>query len=143
MKNSSVADVVRSSFDTVQSWAEEIRNNELQVISPAVVEGDMWSQGDVLFVRLNAVPAEWELDNAPLTQLAPGTTQGSRHCLESLSGLTCYKPTTKNELDGPVIEATKAFVVTHPEHGHVKLPAGVWGIVYQRAHAEDLRRTRD
>jgi hypothetical protein len=46
-------------------------------------------------------------------------------------------------LDGPILKSANPIEVDHPEHGNVKLPAGVYGIVYQRQYADELRRVAD
>ena len=79
----------------------------------------------------------------PATQLAPGTTKGSRHILDSVDGVAFYADPQADVLTGPVIETECERTVTHPEHGDVVLPAGVYAITYQRAYADELRRVAD
>lgn len=126
----------------VKQHAEKIRNDEAQRVQTCS-PGDAWAQGDLLLVCLDKLPRGAKPVNKTSRQLAPGTTQGSRHCLDSLDGLTLYTLDDATPLDGPVIHAEREFTVEHPEHGDVTLPAGVWGVVYQRAYAEELRRVQD
>jgi hypothetical protein len=79
----------------------------------------------------------------PSLQLAPGTSRGSRHCLESLDGITFYRLERATPLDGPVLDAPRGLRVNHPEHGDVTLRPGVYAVVYQRAFAEEIRRVED
>jgi len=93
-------------------------------------------------------------------QLAPGTTQGSRHVLEGecevfsasaadvmpLIAKAMHPATTElhAELMGPVFRTLGEVTVTHPEHGDRVLPTGeCFAVVYQRQHAEEVRRQQD
>jgi hypothetical protein len=129
-------------YSDLARHAEKIKNDDEHEIATMSV-GDMWPQGDVGIVSLGKIPAGATVEPKPQLQLAPGTTQGSRHCLASLDGVTLYRLKDATPLDGPVIDAPQGCRVNHPEHGDVILPAGVYGIVYQRAFAEELRRVQD
>lgn len=131
-------------YRLVRERAEEIRNDGDHRIE-TMSAGDAWAQGDVAIIALDAVPADAMLDESPSAQLAPGNTQGSRHLLDSLDGLRLFARTggEATPLAGPVIEAERRFSVTHPEHGNVSLPPGVYQVRYQRAFAEELRRVQD
>lgn len=126
----------------LQKHAESIRNDDEHAIA-TMSPGDAWAQGDLLLVCLDRVPDGAVKLREPSAQLAPGTTQGSRHCLAALDGITMYRLRDTTPLDGPVIEAPGGCRVNHPEHGDVTLPPGVYGVVYQRAYAEELRRVLD
>lgn len=128
-------------FGEVLEHAESIRNDDahrIEVMEP----GDAWAQGDILIVRIEKLPTGVVKAKAE-SQLAPGTTQGSRHCIADLSGVTVYRLADPTPLDGPVIEAETEFTVEHPEHGNVTCPAGTYAIRYQRAFAEELKRQLD
>lgn len=129
-------------YRQVAGHAEKIKNDEPQRVATCS-PWDGWPQGDVLLVRLDALPDGCKKIARPDRQLAPGTTQGSRHCLDSLAGVTLYRLADPTPLDGPVILAEREFTVEHPEHGDITLPAGVWGVVYQRAFADEIRRVQD
>lgn len=75
--------------------------------------------------------------------MAPGATQGSRHTLRSLDGVTVYKLRDAGSLDGPIVEAKEPAWLDHPEHGNRQLPAGLYAVTYQRAFAEELRAVQD
>lgn len=130
------------SLEEITRHAESIRNDEHQQVGEMSV-GDAWAQGDIGIVRLDGVPEGCKKIEAPSPQLAPGTTQGSRHCVESLDGLTLYSPADAGPLDGPVIDAPAGMRVNHPEHGDVSFRGGVYGVVYQRQHAKELQRVQD
>lgn len=128
-------------FQQIQKHAESIKNDEthrIETWSP----GDCWAQGDLLLVCLEKVPQGAEVIKVD-RQLAPGTTQGSRHCLVSLDGVTMYRLANATALDGPIVEAKSGCEIDHPEHGNLIVPPGVFGVVYQRQYAEELRRVLD
>lgn len=85
----------------------------------------------------------------PNTQLAVGSTQGSRHIISPApAGLKIFSPSDKESpLVGPVVVSPSRFTLTHPEHGHFSLPAGAYLCLYQREYAkeraEELRRVQD
>jgi hypothetical protein len=127
---------------TIQDHAEKIKNDATQRFPEAATPGDCWRQGDVYITLLDGVPAGCEREKNPDMQLAPGTTQGSRHCLDSLKGVAVYRLPSPGMLDGPVIECRHERTITHPEHGDVVLPPGVYGITYQRNLDQDARERR-
>lgn len=130
------------SLEQITRHAETIKNDQHQQAGE-MSPGDAWAQGDIGIVRLPQVPQDCTRVEKPEAQLAPGTTQGSRHCLESLDGLTVYSLSKPGPLEGPVIDAPNGMRVNHPEHGDVSFGPGVYGVVYQRQYAEELRRVED
>lgn len=119
---------------------EEVQHRGLEValtapkvhhFSNGASPGDAWRQGDVYVTLLDAVPAGTVQIKA-IKQLAPGNTPGSRHCLDAMLGVRAYRLAAPGPLDGPVLLLTKERTVTHPEHGHVVLPPGVYAVTYQR-----------
>ena len=80
-------------------------------------------------------------------QLVPGNTQGAKHCLDSLDGVTMYRPRGWNaeweELAGPFLIVSKERTVEHPTHGSVTIPAGMSVVCfYQREWDAEQRRER-
>lgn len=132
---------VEKSFAKVRRSAEKIKNNETQRFPEAASIGDVVRQGDIYIQLIKALPDGIVKSNNP--QLAVGTTQGSRHILDSLDGVKLYNIKGATPLDGPVFKTTKERTITHPEHGDWILPAGCYKITYQRAFAEELRRQQD
>ena len=122
---------------------ETIINDEEQVFPVAANFGEAVRQGDIYIILREKPPAETKLMKTPLTQLAPGTTQGSRHCLDSLNGVTMYERDEPDALQGPFIQTTMERTITHPEHGDWKLGPGCYEIGYQRMFADELRRVAD
>jgi hypothetical protein len=131
------------SLGLVQSSAEAIRNDQPQNFPAAASPGDTWRQGDLYIELLAEVPAGAVPIAKPSKQLAPGETQGSRHILDSLAGVTMYRLAEPTVLDGPIVVLEKTRTLTHPEHGDVVLPPGTYGVTYQREYAEELRRVAD
>jgi len=107
--------------------------------------GDYHRQGDVYIMRIDK-PNETTIKAMKIrAQIAPGTTQGSRHCISgaTLKHIRMYEKNISTALDGPVLECFKQTEITHPEHGHVGLPAGWYAITFQRQLADELRRVAD
>lgn len=132
----------KSAFGKLHKHAERIKNDEHQTAGSMSI-GDAWAQGDIALVLLESVPRGAKREAKPDLQLAPGNTQGSRHCLETLDGLTVYQHAAPTPLDGPILEAPHGLRVNHPEHGDVSFGPGIYAVVYQRAFADELRRVQD
>ena len=126
---------------SIQEQAEKIKSDATQKFPEAASVGDSWRQGDCYFTLLDAIPSGAAIDPEPSAQLAPGSTQGSRHILDSLAGVTMYRIPNPGMLDGPIIECKTVRTITHPEHGDVVLPPGIYAISYQRdLDAEERER---
>jgi len=105
----------------------------------AMQAGQHYRQGDLYVQLLGSQPEGLSL--ADTHQLAPGTTQGSRHTAE---GAQVYTGSDSHPLLGPVVVASERWALRHPEHADVSLPSGCYRIGYQRdAAAEELERVRD
>jgi hypothetical protein len=108
-----------------------------------VAEGAIFAQqGDLYFARVTALPAgvhPWPFAHG---QLAPGTTQGSRHMVD-LAQVRLWLLPAPTPLQGPLIEAPTGCVITHPEHGAHIYPAGIYAVTFQRAYATEVRRIVD
>lgn len=123
-----------------------IAKRETQRFSEAASVGDAYRQGDIYLMLLDKVPVGAIRRKEVSLQLAPGNTQGSRHILDSGEGVTAYTLPDATEFDGPIIKLDCERELTHPEHGHVILPAGIYAVGYQRtqdALNEAARRVRD
>lgn len=133
---------------TVVEAIEGVKNSVIQKKSHnfpiAASIGDSFRQGDIYITKCESVPSAYSKIK-PVVQLAPGNTQGSRHCLENLSGVEMYRNENPSLLEGPVIVLNCEKTITHPEHGHVTLPPGVYSITYQRNldEMERIQRVRD
>lgn len=142
-------------FAEVREKAERIKNDEPAVVG-TVSAGDVVRQGDLYLVALKRLPEKRKATAE--RQLAPGTSQGSRHVLagdcevftaeaEDVRGLIAEAlpgADVPAQLVGPVFRTKGEVTVTHPEHGHRTLPAGeCFAVVYQRAFADEVRRQLD
>lgn len=129
-------------MEQVQRRAEEIRNDQPQRFPEAASVGEFCRQGDIYLTLLADVPAGAK--EIPVRhQIAEGNTQGARHCLDARAGVRMFVLPNADVLTGPVLLLTEERTITHPEHGHWVLPAGVYGVTYQRQFADELRRVAD
>jgi len=134
----------RSLLSKVQKSVEKIKSDDMQYFPEAASCGDYVRQGDIYITLLGRVPAKASRMTEVDLKLAPGNTRGSRHILDSSVGVEMFQVENATVLDGPIIRLTEDRVVTHPEHGDFTLNKGcVYGITYQRQHAEELRRIAD
>ena len=108
----------------------------------AMEVGQAIRQGDIYVTRIDALPKPLGGVTAE-RQLAPGTSRGSRHCVEG--EVTVYLPPAgADALTGPVIHALGRCTITHPEHAHFSLPPGFYQVTYQRDFGrEELARVHD
>ena len=136
---------VMNDVQAVADVAEKIKSDERQQFPAAASVGDFVRQGDVYITLLGGIPKGSTVEKQPSRQLAPGNTQGSRHCLSSLSGVEVYRLKDATPYDGPVLDVSKPVTITHPEHGDWSLPCGVYGISYQRTEDSEgrIRRVQD
>ena len=135
----SVTDIVA----TIQE-AEKIKSDETQRFPDAASAGDCCRQGDVYLMLLDKIPPGAQKVVTPV-QLAPGNTQGSRHCLDSTEGVVAYQLKDGTEFDGPILKLNCERTITHPEHGDWILPAGIYAVGYQRTQdgLDRARRVQD
>lgn len=129
----------------VQEQAEKIRNDAGHRFTAAASPGDAFRQGDIYITLLERLPADAKPMPTPHLQLVPGATQGSRHCLDSLEGVSMFALAAPGPYDGPVLVITGTErTIAHPEHGDVALPGDgrCYGITYQRDLDEEDRERR-
>lgn len=129
-------------MDQVRAQAEKIKSNAPHRFPAAASPGETHRQGDLYVTLLVGLPPMPTIQpTSPRRQLAVGNTQGSRHCLDSLSGVKCYEWSDATPFDGPILDISQERVIEHPEHGHLILPPGVYGVTYQRdLDAEERER---
>lgn len=120
------------------SAAAEKPNTEVRYIEKMKV-GEAVRQGDIYLTRVRSdATREKEIHTR---QLAPGNTQGSRHCVE---GPVRVYERKGDALTGPIVASEGRFKVTHPEHAHFDLPGGCYAVTYQRDFArEEVSRVND
>ena len=152
-------------LEKVRAAAESIKNDETATIGTAS-PGDVVRQGDLYLICLTGhQPPKGDLAPVRERQLAPGTSQGSRHVLKGRCRIFAARdkadlirricaacppaakmlaPDRDEPLVGPIFRTDAAVTVTHPEHGDRVLPKGEWfAVVYQRAFADEVRRQQD
>ncbi len=115
------------------------------VFHSTMAAGDYHRQGDIYVSMINQPDRAVLKEIGVRLQLAPGTTQGSRHCISNatLRGVRMYEKEGATALDGPVLECFSPLTIDHPEHGSLTVPPGWFQITYQRQYAEELRRVQD
>ena len=98
-------------------------------------------QGDILFVKLDAVPEKKETHKDGGI-LAHGEVTGHTHALESLKDVDVFL-----DVNGRLIvhnKSDKAKKVVHQEHGPISLEPGAWEVKYQNEYTPDgWRRVAD
>ena len=130
----------------------EVCNPSRVAVSEEALEGvksgaKFAQQGDIYVRKLDAVPKGYIKSENHDGQLAPGTTRGSRHCVDP-NKVDIYvrqeAPRGEAVLEGPVLYAEERFDIMHPEHGWVSIPGlQFYQITYQRAFADEIRRVMD
>jgi hypothetical protein len=125
-----------------KSSQECIISDAMQRFPESASVGDTVRQGDLYFMLIDSVPLGCVRIKKPSSQLAPGTTQGSRHCLSSIDGVECYSLKEPTVYDGPVLVVNQEVTVTHPEHGDWLLPCGIYAVTYQRTEDSEGRQRR-
>lgn len=117
--------------------------------------GQWIRQGDVMLLRIAKRP-DCYATKTTNHQLAPGTSKGSRHIVDgpvtlhtapeadARSAIAKLPGTTTSRLllPGPCVDASERFTLTHPEHAHHSLPAGVYVTIYQ-LDSRSMRRVED
>lgn len=118
-----------------KSARPELRNIESMKVGEAIRQGD-------IYVRRVAAKPEHAGGATTERQLAPGTTRGSRHFVEG--DVEVFEGPLSNPLVGPTFVASKRFRISHPEHAHFSLPAGIYEVTYQRDfEREEIARVLD
>jgi hypothetical protein len=103
--------------------------------------GHCVQQGDVYVFRVPDDHPRGGQIGAGLVQVALGTGNGARHVADGAvkvfagmalpEGVKSPMEVDAQEITGPVIVASAPWSLTHPEHPHHKLPAGVYQVIYQ------------
>jgi hypothetical protein len=144
---------------------DQINAGEIEGVCPgqptsftaACTAGDAIAQGDLnLVITSGKIPEDYvkveftgQATDAQHLQLVPGNTQGAKHCLDSLDGVTMWRPAKwdMESLVGPILKLTKDRTVLHPTHGAVTMLAGTTvHCRYQREWEKEEakeRRARD
>lgn len=128
----------------IQKAAEELRNTEIpqhtHVLAPQMSVCEMFAQGDIGILRIGSLPKGSKKCDMPAGgQVAPGTSKGSRHCVD-LCDAQFYR-FQGDVLSDLCIDAKTAWTLRHPEHGHVTFGPGLYQFVHQQNERNE--RIRD
>lgn len=103
--------------------------------------GSAVQQGDVYLHRVADDHPRGKQIGAGCVQVALGTGNGARHMAEGSvkvfagvqlpPGVTAPMGVDPAEVTGPIVVADEMWLLTHPEHPHHRLPAGVYAVTYQ------------
>jgi hypothetical protein len=129
----------------IEDYAKKSSKNVRRFEQPFKI-GKWARQGDIYFIAIASLPKDTVRIGITSIkyQLAPGTTQGSRHMLHNGNHLTLFKDRLPSVLSGGYIKATDRCYISHPEHAHVDLPAGLYSVTYQQdLAASEIRAVRD
>lgn len=130
---------------SIAAGKEKIKPGDPYAFTGANSPGDRAWQGDLCVTLVShAVKTSGKPVKCGPALVPDNGTQGSRHVLDSLDGVTFTRglPTTEDSLDGPIFTATSPRTITHPVHGHIHLCPGTYEIGYQRELDRDLRAER-
>ena len=139
----------------------KVRPGQPYRISEAASVGDGVWQGDLGLEIVARVPKGYVRVEHPTKadlQLVPGSTEGSRHCLDSFDGVELYRPENWPNVEptphpihggkdvgyfGPCMVLTQERTIPHPKHGPVIIP-GTFTILtrYQREFDAEQQRER-
>ena len=136
MQNASVT--TAQAFESVSDNAKRHSNARGKVNALAV--GEHVRQGDIYIERRAKKPA-YAKNETTERQLAPGTSKGSRHIADG-PDLQVYPRPGTSALTGPIIVAGKPWLLRHPEHAVLAMPAGIFSVCYQRDFSERAKQTK-
>jgi hypothetical protein len=138
----SMSNAILEKHEEISRLAEENNTDEVRIVRHIQV-GQAIRQGDLYVTRISDTPETFTQETQD-TQLAPGTSKGSRHMVTETPSLKIFKDPNSDALTGPVIESDEDVTITHPEHADFVLPCGTYQVAYQRDYAyEELRAVRD
>jgi len=126
--------------DAIKLVEDSVADTEIRVTRRIEI-GSAIQQGDVYLHRVSDDHPHGKQIGKGSVQIALGTGNGARHMAEGdvmvfsgkklPDGVKAPMNVEPNEICGPVINASKAWNLTHPEHPHHSLPAGVYQVTYQ------------
>ena len=115
----------------IKNGNDEIKPGQTVHLNAAATFKDCIRQGDLYLTVIDKIPDGHVHVENPQTidcQLVPGSTQGAKHCLDSLHGIDLYRPAEwglgYEGLIGPVLAIHETRTVQHPTHGDVVIAAG-------------------
>ena len=146
---SSVKEVIREIQQHAKVLKERVSPGQPAVLNEACSVGDGVWQGDLGIEIVSAVPEGYVLVEKPKEddkQIVPGNTQGSKHVLRSIVGVSIWRPKnwpSEIGIFGPCIVAESEAVIDHPTHGEVTISAGHTILCrYQREWDQEQKKAR-
>jgi len=131
--------MVEKSFDKVEKQAKPFVGAK---VFEYMEDYTAHAQGDVEVIRLPKLPVRLKKIKDFNGILAEGLANSGHHVIRSLEGITAYQ--FSGEYDGPIIEAEKAWTLTHPNHKWATFPAGCYQVKFPREmHLGEMRKQRD
>lgn len=130
MKLSQVTNAVEAQ-ELIQEKAKELAIQDKRTVLKMEV-GQIVRQGDIY---IHCVSGDHRRGAELKTrQLAMGESMGSRHIAEGAA--KTYQGTNapgwaETDLLGPCIVSELPFTISHPEHAHIDLPAGIYQVTHQ------------
>ena len=91
-------------------------------------------QGDILFVRVNALPKGLKKSENGI--VAYGEVTGHAHRVVEHDGVAVLE----NEKGDKFVEATESWTVKHDEHGPIEFTAGTYKVARQREYTPEAPR---
>lgn len=131
-------------FNRIQEHAQSVKSDRTWVIENPEF-GRPFPQGDLNFWFLRKLPED-AIETSPVSQLAPGNTRGSRHCIadSDMGNVRFFKLPNPNPLQGMLLKFSAPTRIEHPEHGDHIYPAGsIVAVTYQRRYADEIKRIED
>ena len=131
--------------------AANTADSDIRIVRRMAV-GSAGHQGDVYYHALPANHPRGKLIATGKCQVALGTNMGARHVVEGElevyegvklpNGVKAPMDVEATEILGPVVVAKGRWVLSHPEHAHHHICAGVVGFTYQY-DPRTMRRVQD
>lgn len=95
-------------------------------------------QGDILFIRVDALPAD--LQKSKDLIVAHGEVTGHAHRVKMAAGVSLLEDAAGSKF----VEAETGWEITHDEHGPIQFEAGKWETRRQREYSpEAIRKVID
>lgn len=103
-------------------------------------------QGDVEVVKLpsSAIPKGLKPIHGFNGILAEGLANSGHHVLQSLEGVEAFFHPNPTEYDGPILQVSKSWTLTHPNHKWATFPAGCYQVKFPgENNLGQMRKQRD
>lgn len=124
---------IKTAGEKLRASATERIDCNQPVTVPEMQPEQCWAQGDIGVVRLDRLPDDAKKIHRPAGgQVAPGTTQGSRHCIPEDAPVTYYQVSDGDPLSDLCLVADGPWTLTHPEHAHCTFEAGTYRLIHQQ-----------